>query len=586
MSSVSQINLRTLSALDQFYNVADLNRLLGDLFQNDRLIADVVETTRIGQANFAYNAPVAGSVQVGQPVFYNRTNGRFERTALATIQTAGRLFASESSEAWGLLTKRCTADRGHLLLSGIASVDLTASTGQAAPSGKLYLSRAAGLMAPLADSAIQAPACLAIGNGEVIFRPWFADTFPRYVASHRTLSTQPAGTLVTSSGQVSIAAANSALPGWLPAGHTSFGGNQPVGAHFGYNFVHDVALAAAWPPLEPALSRIYYESGGSTSRGSRVLLGSETGRLLIDQHGIWWMTNCVGQLPWDMAPEGATGAVTCPKSFPRRMVLEAAYAITSQQPAVYVTSLASLANWLKVYANGSRSTAATGSLQLAVDPSLLINAAIVSLAGRAIKGYQDGQFISGPVVTSLRSSSPSLQINGSEPAPDGQAGVITFELTASKDFDLLPNATQLFSASTEAYADTIAIGLPAGRPASFVSSFHIPSAVPADSTVQFTFWLHAVQTTTLPVGLTCRTRRFSVPPAGTQLAVQPEVDLALNYTAGQGLTAGNYRAVETAPLVVRGGETIYLRFARAGGLDGVGAELQVLKHFGRFVATE
>lgn len=584
MPSVSQLQLRALTALDQFYSVAELNYLFDQLLANDQLLAGVIDTERIGQANFAYNAPTSSEVEVGQPVYFNEANQQFEPSMLATIRSGGRLYAAASAECWGLVHTKCSPDRAHLLLSGIASVDLSASVGSASPFGKYYLSRSAGQLSDTIDDAIVAPVLLATGSGEVIFRPWFADTFPRYVPHIRTLVTSPAGTAVTGSGATTISNPNPGAAGWLPASHASFGGNQPSGAYFGYNLAADSVLSVAWPPLEPQLCKIYYESGGDLSRGSRVFLGDETSRLIVNEYGIWWMRNCTGQLPWDIPLDGLAGQTTCPKSFDRRMVLEATFGVGQDVSATSVSSLVSRAGWLKVLRRNSTPEADTGDLDLAIDDAQLVGATN-DTASLAFKRYLDGKFTRGPVVTSVRSVSNSLSITGEAQLTGGyQYGALELNVTASKDFDLLPVDTQLFGATTEAYEATIAVGLPAGRNTSFVSSFHIPSSVDAGSTVRFILWILAPSNLTLPAGLTSKTRRFGVPV--TTLAIPTENDLVLDYTVGTALAAGSYLQIETDLMEVTGGETVYLRIGRAGSGDGVGAEIKVLKHFARFENAE
>lgn len=580
MNSVSQTLLQDLFTLDAYYDHNQLNDLFDIVEHNLGRMAAQIDSTRIGQSLFAYDAAVESSLQVGEPVYFNSANQRFERTQIQVLNSGGRLYAAESSEAWGLVSLKCSADRAHILLSGLGEINLFSSTGEAAPTGKFYLSSVAGKLSGAPDSSIVVPVLIATGTGEVLFRPWFADTFPRYVPSLVDLLTSPAGTPATSGGVVVINGANPGLQGWLPATHPTFEGNQPAGAKFGYNRSRDEKLAQAWPPLDPAACKIYLESGGSSSFGSRVLLNSNN-RVLVNEDGIWWMNNCPGQTPWDIPAEGSTSG-TCPLPYARRMVLEADFGVYGGSLPSNISSLKSNIPWLKYYKQGTTNTADVGNLSLNLDATSLYETT-ASTGSLAIKSVaSSGKLNSGPVVVGVKSVSPSLAIVGGTSTSGGyKYGQLDLSVTSSKDFDLLPVDTQLFSAQTESYAETLAIGLPPQRPSSFVSTYHIPHTVPDNSTIRFVFWLMAQTLINLPTGLKTRVRVFKNPDAADQ-QIPAESALVLNYQPGKQLASGHYTVADTNLVTVSGGDMVYIRFSRDGGTDGVSGELHVLKQFAKF----
>ena len=194
----------------------------------------------------------------------------------------------------------------------------------------------------------------------------------------------------------------------------------------------------------------------------------------------------------------------------------------------------------------------------------------------AVSSGKDGR--SGGVAA----GSSSLQITGGFKKGNMHYGDITISVVTSKDYDLLPVDTQLFSAQTEAYADTMAIGLPAQRNSSFVSAYHVPVAVADGSTLRFVFWLLSNTVISLPAGLKTYVRRFAEPADAEKLDLPVESEVVLNYTSGNVLTAGKYLRVTTELVEVSGGDTVYIRFARAGATDGESAELHVLKQYAKF----
>jgi len=579
MSTVSSIYLTDPNVLGSYYDQDDLNRIVSQLQANIGKISSLITTTRIGQAVFAFDASVDPAAQVGQPVFFSVANSRFEQSKLSLlVGPGGRTYASESSEAWGIISEKCAGDRAHILISGVASIDLTASVGTAAPAGKHYLTEAAGRLSSTIKHPLVVPVLLATGSGDVIFRPWFAETFPRYTPAKIELSTAPAGTAVASGGVSSIASPSALSLGWLPASHSVFAGKAPLGAKFGYNWKQDAQLKYGWPPINPSESRVYFEVGGAKSVGAEVLL-SDGIRLTINADGIWWMLDSVTQTPWTYLADGATTG-TRPYPLPRKMYLETDLTAQGTELLTGVTSLSTKIPWLEVLGRGTSNAASIGDLQLAIDDSKLYTE-LVSDDGVVLKSLLEGKFVRGTAVSSLRSASPAITLSGQQDSSGQFIGPVLMQFAGSKEFDLLPIDTQLFNATTEAYGDLMALGLPPGRTSSFVCSFHVPTSVPANSNLKFILWLSGGQTYSVPSSLSLTSRVFGRPTAAT--AIPTENALALTIPSGLSVPVGKYVEVSSANVVVSGGDTVYLRVARAGASDSVGTEIHVLKQFAVFV---
>lgn len=586
MPSVSESIINAIYPLTNYYTIDDLNALFDINDKNVRSLGALIDTAQVGSALFSYNVALDASVQVGQPVYFDTTSNTFKLSKLQTINSGGRLHASESSEAWGLVVEKCAADRGHILLSGLAKVDLTFSTQSASPKGKYYLSKTQGKLNTQPDDAIVSPVLFALGDGQVLFRPWFADTYPRYIPRQLSLKTAYAASGVTTTACLAtLTSPNPVLAGWLPASHASFAGHAPVGATFGYNLAADPTLREAWPPLEPELAKLYFDVGGTGSAGASVMLGGKDNRVIIDQYGIWWMTARPGQLPWDYIPEEHPTELPCPQPWTRKLTLECAFGLASGAYETIVSSLSSRVPWMQFQRPPGSQEASTGPLSLTIKPEELLNTVATDTYPLALKRMVDGRFNVGPVVSTIRSSSPGLLVSGGVATDDKRYGEVVLSLAAIQNGELSPAETQLFGATTESYSDTMAIGLPSSRNTNFVVAFHIPLAIQGTTNVAIQLWLLAPLTLTLPAGLTCTSRILAQPSGSAAVAIAAEQPLNLTYPAGTSLTAGTYIQVATDNIVVHGGDTIYVRIARAGATDGIGGDLHVLKTRGLFVGS-
>lgn len=587
--TISNYRAASIPTLTSPVTATEVDSRLQLLQQNIEFLSQVMETAREGSALIGYNAEIDSTqgIELGHPVYFDTDEQKFKLSQLALTAVGQIYVADPSSEVWGIVLKKCSDSRAHLLLDGIARIDMTESTGEASPTGKYYLSTTLGTLQDTPDPLLVQPIVLGTGNGDILFRPFFADNYPRFVPRTLPITATPSGTVSQAGQIVTIPSPNAATAGWLPAGHASFDGNAPAGAYFGYNLAQDSAVGDIWPPLYPSETQLLIDPGGNRSRGYFTILGNDSARCIVNEHGIWWMTNCAGQLPWDMLADGATGQTACPKSLLRKMAIEGQFAGEMPQGLDSVSSLTSLVPWLKVYKAGTETTASRGNLELAISANDWIRETPLDYSHLGLKGMESNQFTLGPLVTSIRSGSPSLQITGGtevtddEESPGENAGRLTLTVNAAADSDLLPLRSQLFGATTESYKTTIAFGLRPGVDASFVNEFYIPKAIPAASTIRFAITFLASETIAIPDGLTVQVLQLPEVTSGFG-TVGEYSSLFLNYQGGTTFAAGTYRTYFTATMTVTGGDSIYMKLSRAGASDGVGGQIQVLKAVARF----
>lgn len=572
----------TVPTLSSSFTVGDLNNALAQIQQSLQFLSNVMTVAREGSALLGFNIAIDPAIQVGQPVYYNVANSRLELAQVEVTEANGYLSAAVKSDVIGIVTVKCASDKAHILLDGICSIDLTASTGSATPNGKFYLSRDPGKLISTVDQQVVSPVLVAFGDGSVLFRPWFADNFARYIPKLISISALPAGTASSSSGITTISSTNTTTAGWLPASHSVFNGLRPSGAEFGYHWQVDANLKDIWPPLAPAESRLHIDPGTENSRGYSTVLSGDSNRLLIDANGIWWMTRTTGQLPWDMPLDLTNPSNGVPIDYARRLRFEGQFAgeYTSGNQSVH--SLISEVPWLKFYGLSTQTVASRGDLSLRLVPSEWITSDPPDMTGTAIKRLVDAKFTSGPVITGIKSLSPSATLSGTDIGDGYVSGLVGLTVVPVKDFDVLPLRIKLTNVTDEAYSDVMALGMPGGSNSSFIVEYHIPKAIPANSQVKFIFWLLAPQQIAIPAGMTVQSRRM-LAATGTAQSLPVFTDLTFTYPSGSTLAAGKYIAAETAALDVSGGDTIFIKVARAGATDGVAGRIDVLKAVGQFV---
>lgn len=580
--SVSQYAFSTVSPLSEGYTVEELNQRLTTIQENLRSLGSVMEVAHVGSSLLGFNATISSDAEVGFPLYFDTEDKIFRPSRITLMESEGRLLAGPESEAWVLLLNKCDAVRGTVLFDGLATVDLTASAGESSPSGKLYLGREPGELVTTPEGMI-VPVLLATGNGEVLFRPWFADTFPRYFPKLIPLSPNPAGTAASVGEGISFSSTDLSQPGWLPATNGIFGGHRPVGAMLGYNWSADPNLVDIWPPLQPGECELLIDTGGAESRGYRVLPGNSNDRVLITEHGIWWMSPCWSHAPWVAAAEGQTGQTSCPKSFPRKLVLRADFANVAQVAASEVSALRSKIDWLKVFKKNTSALSAVGELDLAVDPSLLFGQ-LTDADGLAIKNYTSGKFTRGPVVGSITAKSPAIIITGGSSlaatangTPKHGSLVIDVDLTRATD--VFSHDVQLTNATTEAYGRTFGYGLRSGVLSEVTQAFRINSSID-EADLRFHFWLLAPQSMLLPAGMVLQKFIIAKPNGVSSLGSYSSLDM--DYTAGTSLTAGQYLEVQSDVVTVHGGDIVYIAFRRHGESDAVASQLVLINSFGKF----
>ena len=570
LSEVTCVGVDQLSQLN-----AELARLTG----NDLFLRALFEITQQGKALFICQAPVS-NVSLGSPVYYDPANAVFKKSKIAFTTVGDSLRLAASTQVDGIVSAyEDGAETATVLISGVADVNLTASTGFNAPSGVFYLTRTEGTLSLTEDPAISAPVLNGFGDGRILFRPQWSTPTSLYRLRKFALTTSPAGSAVTVAGKSQISGSGDPLKrGWLPAGSSVFDGmTKPAGAKFGYNLNKHFDVAEIWPPIPLSLVRIEWEPEGDGRSGAGQVSES---LCQVNQHGIWWMQDCADQVPWSNTGPGSS----CGVRVPARMELLFPANIDNQTNQV--TSLVSLSESLKFFRAGTTEEATSGDLAAALNAAWAIGSTVNDLSGLAVKGIDgDGLLARGPVVVGLKSSSAELSITGGSVDEHGyRSGQIDISLGGPQRSELLPQRVALDGAATdESYEVSLAVGFPPNQTSSIRSQFFIPTLEDEFFLVQFESWLMAPSDGVLPViGLSARAY---VPPVGSAAANSPTIDKDIAFSVPTtSLRAGQYIQVVSEGFAVKAGSVLSVKMLRdAANGDRSSIEGRVIKHLLRII---
>ena len=578
------------------------NRPLIELDARLEYLYELLDAAAVGSTVYARQVTVEEDAQVGMPVYLNPVTGQFERglAQIATNPVTGELGTSPSSEIWGVVSLKHNDTLADLLLYGYASLDIAVAVGGEVQAGTYYLSGVTPGRLVHDRPAVSVKVLRATADGKIFINPLFVD----FLDSHRhcrfDLVTAPAGS-VTPPGEGerhTITDPQADWPGWLPADHTIFAGKAPEGAVFGYNLKEHTALQNAWPPVPPSQAYLEWDRGLDTTGATGVPLGAG-GLCQIDRNGIWWMSDCYGDVPWpaelttDSEYQDSEASEYVPPECPREtgMLLTLWFSrLNFMTDTSIVTSLQSADSRLLVRCAGTSLPGTVGDLELLLDLQFALGD--TDRAGYlVVKELEDDRLHRGPVVESLYAATDNILLAGpvSSPldpaAPSGARkyqGPIAISFLPENVRELQAQLIRLDGATEENYP-VLYVGLPADNPSSFTARFEVPANA-ADS-LQFRYRARVLGriTGTLP-DLVFECARVPRPVAGltTPLTV---AEAFTPLTCGTAATlASNDQAVEaeSEAFTVAAGDLVFIRVTRQPGslYDSYGGDVGFMQQIG------
>lgn len=574
------------------------------LDNNVRFLKELIDAAAIGSTIFAREVTVEAEVLQGTPVFLNGKTSRFER-GLALVETdlaTGTLLTAPSAQIWGVVYKKHNATKADLLLFGYAALDISAAVGMAVTEGTYYLSgttpgRLVKQRPPVSVAVLRTD-----GLGKVFVHPQFIDFLDRHIHYKFPLTTRPAGSHTPPSygDRHVIVDPDETKPGWLPANHPTFQGLAPAKAAFGYNFKAHPTLANVWPPIPVSQSYIEWNKALDTDEGFFGVPLGTSGLVAVDRYGIWWMSDCYGDVPWprDLDTQVSVsvsisqdGGPECPRSLDMEMNLYFTK-INFATDTTVVTSLRSADKRIIVRCLQDKSIRASGDLEIALDLNLLVGTN-TARGHTVFKTLKDNTFERGPVAEGLYAKSSNVKLSSTvstvplDPSNPASAtvhqGMIGIEVLTAPTRQLDVQLTRLNGASEEFHLDHMYLGLINGEESSFRSRIDIPfDAQFASPQLALRFRILGRAAGALP-SLVVTGRRVPRPQFGLAVALpllptSSEFTITINTQATID-KANDYIEAESSPFAVAAGDLIFFTVKRLA-TDAYPAEVGILQQVG------
>jgi hypothetical protein len=554
-----------------------------DLERRTAYLRARLDAAELGQACVIYDATLESSVQVGHAVFYNATTQRYE-SALADAYTdseTGLFVIAASADVIGVVKSKTNATLGNIVVAGLAEVDLTATVDDPAVAGRYYLSGMEAGHLLVARPSISVPVLFNLGDGRVVIQPSMRDFFEDHVHWQFELTAVPAGDHATPApgDPHVITDADDSLPGWLPADDASFDGNAPVGAKFGYNLSAHPALQRAWPPIpvESAVIEIVREADEDDTLFPR--LGRVPAEFVVlDRYGIWWMSDCYGDVPWPINYAGSSAVSyegDCPIPVQMHVILSFTKMTFATARSV-VTSVQTSEGSLLTITDLDGQPATTGNLQIELAPDF--QSEVDDEEGSLVLKTLDGEQFNRGRVTEGLIIGANLTVSSTHSRTEGDDTIHQGIVTLSADGDtsvrtLTPVITRLGSAAERTYESIPYIAFPAGRNSQINMRFEVPfDGIPADPVMVIRAAILARAAGTAP-DMTMTYRRIPHATVATNL---PLVDSSLTFDPSTAVTADQYFSKDSAEIAVEAGDVVLIILSRSDA-DAYSGEVGVLR---------
>lgn len=559
-------------------------------------LKDRIDAIDNGQAIFAFDVAVDSSVLIGQAVYWNKANQQFEK-ALSSVVTDnhGNLVNADQAEVLGVVFSKTSATIATLVISGKIQLDLTNAISGSLIPGKYFLSATTAGNLTTETEGAGIPVLYADGNGIVFVELQHKNIAESHCHFKFDLYTTVAGVHnIPAPGQRhTITNPDSSLPGWLPADDSTFNGLAPKGAAFGYNLSKHSALSRVWPPLPIEYSSMVLFSGDQ-GLGQEIPIG-ETNLAVIDRNGIWWMSDCYGDVPWDVnyttsfsSSEQSQGDVPeCPRDTTRKLVLYFAK-VRYGGNATVVSSLRTDSSYSPlVITDLDGNPANTGDLKIKFDGGLTVenDTATGSLV---FKELSSNKFRRGRVLEGIKASNNSVVLTSTSSRLDGtdtlHQGIVSIEANLDGVNRLIvPQIVRLLDVR-ERYENEIPyLGFPASIKSAIRYKFKLPGAdgFPVSGVLKLRMWVTGdVATSALP--------KFDVSyrrlPRVTSATAIPTSDTIISWnssflTGGTFGTVGvdQYIEVDTETFSVSESDAVFFTVTRnLTSDDGYGGEIGIL----------
>lgn len=492
------------------------------LEQRTNYLREILEAIEAGRLLVRREQALDVAVEEGDAVFWNATTKQFEQ-ALAGVEndaTTSTLVPLASADCLGICVIKDNPKAGTIALIGMAelppSILARMVDGDPVP-GRYYLSGANPGKLVKQRPPVTVPVAFVLGpadscetNSWVFINPQTRDFLEDHIHYQIKLVPYPAGTHVppVPGEHHVITDADVDSQGWLPADHEIFEGAAPAGAKFGYNMTAHQELNRLWPPIP--------ESAAILEMFQRRLDGAESKfeglervqdvYVKINRRGIWWMTNCYNQVPWDTTLDTTTSISAsvsslsaseeeqCPLD-PQIELILSFLKMTFATDKTVVTSLQPDTDEPISFVNCDGTESSTGDLFARLNILAMLDPTLVR-GGIVFKEIVDSKlrFKRGYVAEALIAGSDEVILNGSHQElldPDAAAsednpmihqGIIRVDVQRDlSEREQAPQVVKLGDALEREYKGITYIGFPEARDSGVRMRFNIPpSGLPSN----------------------------------------------------------------------------------------------------------
>lgn len=579
------------------------NRAAQELQGNVDYLKQILEEALIGSTIFVRDATVEIDAKEGQPVFYSSTNLRYERAqaAVTTDTTTGFLVTAPSSWAWGVIHRKLSATKADILVTGVAEIDFTQSISGTPASGMYFLSQSTPGGLTNSEPPISIPVLMIGSEGddgryECLVRPDFRDLLTGHKHFRFELACIPAGDTTTpaTDGVHTITNPDDTIEGWLPASSFS---NAPAGAKFGYNIAAS-SLNNVWPPIPitNASLEIYHQDAQDGTTGHPITGGPiHSDMCVIDEHGIWWMVDCYGMVPWPTTyhtpvSTSVSDYISCPEPLEMEAIL------WFGKPNFHTTSTAVLSlrakegSGLVITCYGTDDAAFSGHLEIDFDPNWLIGD-LDKTGYLAFKSIDNNRkFELGPVVEAVKPLSSNVSITSSAEDSDGfHYGKLQLYVDPNIDGTMMPFETiRLDGAEEEFYQGVIGLGLDPDHESGFTGRIKIPDAavLPSGTKMKLRFLVLARETGTIPADVfTIGQLRIPRPSDVLDPETLPTTFSSVSITSEVAVVEDEYVEIESDSFTIEAGDVVMIQVTREAP-DGYAGDLHLLHKQGILVLPD
>jgi hypothetical protein len=534
----------------------------------------------------------------GTPVYLDDTT--FKPAVAAADVVGGVVTPAPSSRVVGVVLRKSAATVGDVILLGDAVLDLTAViVGAASADGLYYLSHTHAGKLVAERPPIGVPV-LFYDGANVIVRPQFDDLSVHQRQHRFELVCEPAGVHEPPSIGVAhtITSPDANVEGWLPADHASFGGNAPPGAKFGYNLAVATDLADLWPPVPLDYAYLEIDRGLDAEQGFHGVPTGNDGLCVVDLHGIWWMSDCYGDVPWptDYSTSGGPDPSEGPGECPRWMQMRALLWFTRPTFATDsfgVTSLTTESPRVTITCLNTGQPGAVGDLQIDVADLVELGPTIDEIGYLVVKSVdEDGLLSSGPVAEGVASASPEITITGDVSRTVGgrdyKSGLVLLTYQGSASQQLLPTEIRLDNVDEDFFENTMYLAMPAAQNSEIRGRYYVPPTLTGDWTISMRFWVLGKLAGTLPA-LSLTYRILSRPTVlltdTVDLPTEDDEIVGTIDTVATLTAANQYVEASAGSIAVSPGDVVDFTLSR-GDVDGYAAVVGLVQLFALLTAVE